>query len=65
MTISLWGGGSVVTRSFKESNIVIAGNPARKISTWEEYREKYEGQAAFRSELLEMINTGSEKLVKK
>lgn len=32
--------GSVVTRSFDESNIIIGGNPARKISTWESFAEK-------------------------
>ena len=33
--------GSVVTKSFTEENIIIAGNPARKIGTWDEYRKKY------------------------
>lgn len=27
--------GSVVTKSFHENNIIIGGNPARVISTWE------------------------------
>ena len=34
------GAGSVVTKSFREGNIVIAGNPARKICTVDEFREK-------------------------
>lgn len=34
------GAGSVVTKSFPEGNIVIAGNPARKICTVEEFRKK-------------------------
>ena len=34
------GAGSVVTKSFPEGNIVIAGNPARKICTVDEFREK-------------------------
>lgn len=33
--------GSVVTKSFHESEIIIAGNPAKKIGTWSEFREKY------------------------
>ncbi len=34
------GAGSVVTKSFPNGNIVIAGNPAKKICTIEEYKEK-------------------------
>lgn len=34
------GSGSVVTKSFKESGIIIAGNPAKKICTINEYKEK-------------------------
>lgn len=32
--------GSVVTKSVAESNVVVAGNPARIISTWEKFAEK-------------------------
>ncbi len=32
--------GSVVTKSFFESNIIIGGNPAKKITTWEKSFEK-------------------------
>ena len=37
--------GSVVTRSFKEPNIVIGGNPAKKIATYDSLREKYNDKA--------------------
>ncbi len=37
--------GSVVANSFHEERIIIAGNPARKISTWEKFAEKSEGKA--------------------
>lgn len=37
------GAGSVVTKSFPEGNIVIAGNPAKKICSIEEFREKKRG----------------------
>lgn len=37
--------GSVVTKSFKESNIIIGGNPAKKISDWESFKEKTEKNA--------------------
>lgn len=32
--------GSVVTKSIKESNVIVAGNPARIIGTWDKYRDK-------------------------
>ena len=32
--------GSVVTNSFTKSNIIIGGNPAREISTWENFAKK-------------------------
>lgn len=34
------GAGSVVTKSFPEGNVVIAGNPAKPICTLEEFKEK-------------------------
>ena len=37
--------GSVVTRSFTEPNVIIGGNPARVIGTWEGYRAKYADKA--------------------
>ena len=43
--------GSVVTRSFYEENIIIGGNPAKKISTWDKYREKYEDKAVRRKDM--------------
>lgn len=38
--------GSVVTKSFEQTNVVIGGNPAKVISTWDNYIEKYEQLAA-------------------
>lgn len=32
--------GSVVTKSFMEGNIIIGGNPAHKITTWENFEKK-------------------------
>lgn len=37
--------GSVVTRSFDESEIVIGGNPAKKITNYSALAEKYENNA--------------------
>ncbi len=39
------GAGSVVTRNFLNANMVLAGNPAREISTVEKLREKNERYA--------------------
>ena len=37
--------GSVVTKSFAESRIIIAGNPAKKIGTWDSFAERYKDKA--------------------
>ena len=37
--------GSVVTKSVTESNVIVAGNPARVISTWDKFAEKSENYA--------------------
>ena len=39
--------GSVVTKSFSESRIIIAGNPAKKIGTWDSFAERYQDNAVF------------------
>lgn len=57
------GSGSVVTTSFCENNIIIAGNPAKKIGSWDNFRRKYENKAAFRSELEDIIKGSSDKLI--
>lgn len=41
--------GSVVCNSFSESNIIIGGNPAKKIGTWDEFRRKMTPYAMSRS----------------
>lgn len=43
--------GSVVTKSFAESNIIIGGNPARVIGKWEGFRTKYSNQALQRNKV--------------
>ena len=37
--------GSVVTKSFTEEGIIVAGNPGRKIGTWVDYQKKYSNKA--------------------
>lgn len=62
--------GSVVTKSFLQEEIIIGGNPARIISTFEQYRDKYK-ESAFNikglkpNEVKELILNNEEKLIKK
>lgn len=61
--------GSVVTRSINESNVIVAGNPARIISTWDAYRKKYQSFAwnlnsISRDEMIDRTNRG-EKIIEK
>lgn len=57
--------GAVVTKSFNESNVIIGGNPARIISSWEKYEKKYECKAIRRSEMLKLIENDDSFLVKR
>lgn len=57
--------GSVVTKSFLESNIIIGGNPAKKIGTWDKFREKYIPYAVNMRDISELIKTNPEILVKR
>ncbi len=34
------GSGSVVTKSFSEERTILAGNPAKVVSTWDRFKEK-------------------------
>lgn len=61
--------GSVVTRSVHQSNVIVAGNPAKVISDWKSYKEKYEDFAwdlnsMNRDEMISKTSNG-EKLVEK
>jgi len=61
--------GSVVTKSFYEEKIIIGGNPAKKISTWEAFMKKSEGYewnlgSISREEEIKMQKAGM-KLVKR
>ena len=37
--------GSIVTHSIQEESIIVAGNPAKKIGTWDAYYNKYRENA--------------------
>lgn len=57
--------GSVVTKSFKESNVIIAGNPAKVIGTWNDFKMKYCNFAVCLNEVPLLLSQESNKLIKK
>lgn len=57
--------GSVVTKSFTESNIIIGGNPARRIGTWDQFRDKYIKNAVDARDVSELIKQKPEILVRR
>lgn len=65
------GAGSVVTKSFPQGNVVIAGNPAKMISTVEEYASKISEKAVMTHGLSQtdkkklILNMSSDQLINK
>ena len=57
--------GSVVTKSIQESYTIVGGNPARKIGTWDSFREKASSKAINRSELKKLYGKDDSFLVEK
>lgn len=57
--------GSVVTKSFSQKNIIIGGNPAKIIGTWEKFREKVNKYGNNFTDINDLINNHPEYLVKK
>ena len=57
--------GSVVTKSFNESDIIIGGNPARIIGDWDTFKNKIEDKAIRRSELKECLEKDDTFLIEK
>lgn len=49
--------GSVVTKSINESKVIVAGNPARIISTWDSFYEKNKDLKLSRKQLKDMIKS--------
>lgn len=47
--------GSVITKSIIETNIIVGGNPARKLSDWTDFKEKMRSKAICRRELNELL----------
>lgn len=61
--------GSVVTKSIPDSNVIIAGNPAKIIGTWDNYKEKYENYAVrfngSNKDLISKLSSTPDKLIEK
>lgn len=55
--------GSVVTHSFKEENVIIGGNPARVIGTWDSFYDKVKDKSLSYKNLAEIVREHPEKLV--
>ena len=55
--------GSVVTHSFKAERVIIGGNPAKIIGTWDDFLEKNKGKAASSINLKQTIEKHPEILV--
>lgn len=57
--------GSVVTKSFREGNIVIGGNPAKVIGTWDDLKKKVEIYGNNAVDIKVFMEECPEKLVKR
>ena len=57
--------GSVVTKSFSEENIIIAGNPARIVGTWENFYNKRKEYGLSRANIQKVLAKNPERLVKR
>ena len=59
------GARSVVTKSFEESGIIIAGNPAKRIGTIEKFVDNNKDNMMLLPELQSAIITNDNRLIKK
>lgn len=57
--------GSVVTKSFEQQNIIIGGNPAKIIGTWDSFLSKRGENALSRANVRKELERNPEKLVVK
>ena len=55
--------GSVVTKSFRDSDIIIGGNPAHIINTWERFSEKIKFNVVTRKEMENSIENDDSFLI--
>ena len=57
--------GSVVTHSFDRERIIIGGNPARVIGTWDDFYEKSKDMARGRRDIRKVLEAHPELLVQR
>ena len=57
--------GSVVVDSFTTERIIIGGNPARVISTWDKFFEKSQDKARGRKDIQNVLEEHPELLIKR
>lgn len=57
--------GTVVCNSFEEERIIIGGNPAKKIGTWDQFEEANGDKAISRFKVREMVESHPDKFVRK
>ena len=60
---TLVAAGAVVTKSFREPGIVIGGNPAKIIGSWDELKTKYQDKIVKRKDMLARIRENDELLL--
>ena len=49
--------GSVVTKSVDESNVIVAGNPAKIVSKWDVFLEKHKEYTLDKTQIMNLINS--------
>ena len=57
--------GSVVTKSFRDGNVVIGGNPAKVIGTWDRLRTKVEIYGNNAVDVKDFMEQHPDKLIRK
>lgn len=57
--------GSVVTKSVRESNVIVGGNPARVIGTWEQFGKKIEKHGTRHMTVRDVVEKHPELLVQR
>ena len=57
--------GSVVVNSISDKNVIIGGNPARIIGTWEDLKNKHEMHATYAHSIREIVKKDESILIKR
>lgn len=57
--------GSVVTKSISEGRVIVGGNPARIIGTWDKFYEKNKNKGISKYKIKEIYDQQEERLIKR